>query len=61
MVPAVVRTMAPVNERDWYTWHYDYDDPGTALARRLAAVQEQIRPHQPYPPHTATGATIVAH
>jgi Putative methyltransferase len=35
--------MAPVTERDWYAWHHDYDDPGTALAQRLAAVQEQIR------------------
>jgi hypothetical protein len=35
--------MAPVTERDWYTWHHDYDDPGSALARRLAAVQDQIR------------------
>jgi hypothetical protein len=30
-------------EHDWFTWHHDYDVPGTALARRLAAVQEQIR------------------
>ena len=30
-------------ERDWYKWHRDYDQPGTALARRLAAVQDQIR------------------
>jgi hypothetical protein len=35
--------MTPVTERDWYAWHDDYDDPGTALARRLAAVQEQVR------------------
>jgi len=35
--------MISVAERDWYTWHHDYDVPGTALARRLAAVQEQIR------------------
>jgi len=32
-----------VAERDWYAWHHDYDDPGTALAQRLAAVQDQIR------------------
>ena len=31
-----------MTERDWYAWHHDYDDPATALARRLAAVQEQI-------------------
>jgi hypothetical protein len=38
-----IRTMAPVTEPDWYTWHHDYDSPGTALGRRLAAVQAQIR------------------
>ena len=38
-----VRSLASVTERDWYTWHHDYDEPGTALARRLAAVQDQIR------------------
>src|SRR5271169_3655374 len=37
------RSMTSVAERDWYTWHHDYDEPGTALARRLAAVQDQIR------------------
>ena len=35
--------MSSVTERDWYAWHHDYDEPGTALARRLAAVQDQIR------------------
>jgi hypothetical protein len=35
--------MNSVTERDWYTWHHDYDEPGTALARRLAAVQDQVR------------------
>ena len=35
--------MASVTERDWYDWHRDYDEPDTALARRLAAVQDQIR------------------
>ncbi len=35
--------MASVTERDWYAWHRDYDEPDTALARRLAAVQDQIR------------------
>jgi len=38
-----LRTMAPVTEQDWYAWHADYDVPATALARRLAAVQEQVR------------------
>ena len=35
--------MTSVTERDWYTWHHDYDAPSTALAQRLAAVQDQIR------------------
>jgi Putative methyltransferase len=35
--------MSPVTVRDWYAWHRDYDDPESALARRLAAVQQQIR------------------
>ena len=39
----IVRSMNGVTERDWYTWHHDYDEPGTVLARRLAAVQDQIR------------------
>ena len=33
-----VRSMSSVTERDWYTWHHDYDEPGSALAQRLAAV-----------------------
>ena len=28
---------------DWHAWHDDYDKPGTPLARRLTAVQDQIR------------------
>jgi Putative methyltransferase len=35
--------MPSVTEWDWYAWHHDYDEPSTALARRLAAVQDQIR------------------
>jgi hypothetical protein len=27
---------------DWQTWHDEYDLPGSALARRLGVVQEQI-------------------
>ena len=38
-----VRSINGVTKRDWYTWHRDYDEPGTLLARRLAAVQDQIR------------------
>jgi hypothetical protein len=28
---------------DWQRWHDDYDEAGSALARRLAVVQEQVR------------------
>lgn len=28
---------------DWRTWHADYEDPDSALGRRLVVVQEQIR------------------
>ena len=35
--------MIGVTEMDWHAWHDDYDKPGTPLARRLAAVQDQIR------------------
>jgi len=35
--------MNGVTEQDWYAWHSEYDEPGTYLARRLAAIQEQIR------------------
>jgi hypothetical protein len=32
-----------VTKQDWYDWHDAYDNPATSLARRLAAVQEQVR------------------
>ena len=35
--------MDGVTDMDWHAWHHDYDEPGTPLARRLAAVQTQIR------------------
>jgi hypothetical protein len=35
--------MSRVTEMDWHAWHDGYDEPGTRLARRLAAVQDQIR------------------
>ena len=38
-----VLSMSRVTEMDWHAWHDGYDEPGTRLARRLAAVQEQIR------------------
>ncbi|MBO0808127.1 MAG: SAM-dependent methyltransferase, partial [Actinobacteria bacterium] len=28
--------------RDWRAWHERYDDPGSSLALRLCAVQQQI-------------------
>lgn len=28
---------------DWQRWHQEYDQPGSALARRLEAVQAQVR------------------
>jgi hypothetical protein len=30
-------------ERDWHAWHASYDQPGSLLSRRLAAVQERLR------------------
>jgi hypothetical protein len=38
-----LRSMGGVTEMDWHAWHDDYDKPGTPLARRLAAVQDQTR------------------
>lgn len=37
---------------DWVAWHRDYEDPGSALSRRLRVVQDQplglpIRPREP--------------
>jgi Putative methyltransferase len=32
-----------VTGRDWYSWHADYDRPGSGLSRRLAWVQDRIR------------------
>ncbi|MBM0234837.1 class I SAM-dependent methyltransferase [Micromonospora sp. STR1_7] len=29
--------------KDWLSWHDDYDQPGSALAARLAEVREQVR------------------
>jgi hypothetical protein len=37
------RRSARVAGVDWAAWHDDYDDPGSVLARRLAAVQAVIR------------------
>ena len=35
--------MSQVSENHWLSWHQAYDDPGSALSHRLAAVQQQIR------------------
>jgi hypothetical protein len=32
----------PVSATDWVEWHRQYDDPESALSRRLRAVQEQV-------------------
>lgn len=29
--------------KDWYAWHADYDQPGSALTRRLTEVRSRIR------------------
>ena len=34
--------MTPVTERDWYAWHDDYDDPGTALAYRFTGTPDPL-------------------
>lgn len=35
--------MSDVNERDWFSWHAAYDDPGSSLSLRLGWVQDRIR------------------
>lgn len=35
---------------DWVTWHRDYEDPASALSRRLRVVQEQLRRALPIGP-----------
>jgi hypothetical protein len=45
-----VRTMAPVTEREWYTWHHDYDSPGTALAQRIVVPAPRPFPARGYEP-----------
>jgi hypothetical protein len=32
-----------VTRTDWLSWHDDYDQPGSPLARRLEAVEQRIR------------------
>ncbi len=52
--------MNSVTERDWYTWHHDYDEPSTALARRLAAVQDQMTALDAAPPGPLHAVSLCA-
>jgi hypothetical protein len=36
---------------DWAAWHRDYQDPASALSRRLRVVQDQLRRALPIRPH----------
>src|SRR4051812_26145687 len=40
---SVMWPVVSVSVMDWAAWHDDYDDPGSALAGRLAVVQSVIR------------------
>lgn len=42
-MPTKRRGEAPVVTTDWTGWHGAYDDPNTALSRRLRIVQDMIR------------------
>jgi hypothetical protein len=35
---------------DWVAWHGDYEDPGSAISRRLRVVQDQLRGALPVRP-----------
>jgi hypothetical protein len=37
------RVSTPDRSSHWWRWHLDYDDPDSALSRRLAVVQDRIR------------------
>ena len=48
-------------ERDWYSWHDGYDDPGSVIARRLTAVQRAIvAALDRYPPGRITALSMCA-
>jgi hypothetical protein len=34
--------MLPMSQTDWFAWHSPYDDPGSALSRRLAMIQARL-------------------
>jgi hypothetical protein len=35
-------SMLTMSQNDWFSWHSPYDDPGSALSRRLAMVQARL-------------------
>jgi hypothetical protein len=37
-----MRIMLSMSQHDWFAWHSSYDDPGSALSRRLAMVQDRL-------------------
>lgn len=41
--PATRTAYAESVTRDWYAWHDDYDQPGSALSRRLAELRLHVR------------------
>ena len=40
--PHRVRMILAMSQKDWFAWHSPYDDPGSALSRRLAMVQARL-------------------
>ena len=42
--------MTASEQRDWQTWHRDYEDPDSDLSRRLRVVQAEIRQALPDAP-----------
>lgn len=41
-MPPTSHSVGAVSERDWLEWHAPYDDPGSALSRRLEVVQRLL-------------------
>ena len=39
---AASHSVGAVSERDWLEWHAPYDDPSSALSRRLEVVQRLL-------------------
>lgn len=46
--------------RDYLDWHRDYDDPGSALSRRLAMVREHLRTELDARPGTVRIVSVCA-